>query len=63
MKKNYPRYTLRIPSALLYKLGIISDFYGRTKNKELTHIVKKHIEEFEKIHGEIELPDDLEEDN
>lgn len=34
MKKDYPRYTLRVSKELLYKLAYVADFYGRTKNRE-----------------------------
>ena len=57
MKKNYPRYTLRISSEILFKLSFVSDFYGRSKNREIEFIIRKHIEEFEKRYGVIPVPD------
>lgn len=54
MKNILSRYTLRISPILLYKLGYIAEFEGRTKNKEIEQLIKKHIADFEKIHGEIE---------
>lgn len=53
MKDSLPRYTLRIPQELLDKLGYIADYEGRTKNKELERLIKKHIAEFEQLHGKI----------
>lgn len=53
MKDNLPRYTLRIPQELLEKLGYIAAYEGRTKNKEIEQLIKKRIEEFEKLHGTI----------
>lgn len=55
MKDNLPRYTLRVSQALLDKLAYISEYEGRTKNKELEQLIKKRISEFEKQHGEIDL--------
>ena len=58
MKDSLSRYTLRISPILLYKLGYIAEFEGRTKNKELEQMVKKRIEEFEKTHGAISWKED-----
>lgn len=55
MKDNLPRFTLRINRILLDKLQYIAEFEGRTKNKEIEQLIKKHIEEFEREHGTIEL--------
>jgi len=54
-KEDVSRYSLRISPILLDKLGYIAEYEGRTKNKEIEHIIKKHIEEFEKKHEKIEL--------
>ena len=48
-----PRYTLRVPQELLDKLAYIANYEGRTKNKELEQLIKKHIDEFEAKHGTI----------
>ena len=55
MKDNLPRYTLRINQNLLDKLDYIAKYEGRSKNKEIEQLIKKHILEFEKINGEIKL--------
>lgn len=60
MKNDYPRYTLRIPQELLDKLGYIADYEGRTKNKEIERLIKKHIESFEASHGPIHLDETTE---
>ena len=59
MKKDYPRYTLRVSKELLYKLAYVADFYGRTKNREIEFVLKKHINEFEKQFGEIVVPSSI----
>lgn len=59
MKKDYPRYTLRVSKELLFKLAYISDFYGRTKNREIEYVLKKHVAEFEKQYGIISVPENI----
>ena len=48
MKKEYPRYTLRVSNEILFKLAFVSDFYGRSKNREIEYVIRKHVEDFEK---------------
>ena len=59
MKKDCPRFTLRISKELLYKISYVSDFNGRTKNKQIEQILKKHVIEFEKKYGVISVPDNI----
>lgn len=40
MKDNLSRYALRIDQTLLDKLGYIAEYEGRTKNRELEHMIK-----------------------
>ena len=56
MKDNLSRYTLRISPALLDKLGVIAEYEGRTKNREIEQLIKRRIAEFEAEHGAIERP-------
>ena len=53
MKDDLPRYTLRVPQEMLDKLEYIARFEARTKNKELEHMIRLRIQEFEKEHGPI----------
>ena len=55
MKDNLSRYTLRVDQALLDKLGYISEYEGRTKNRELEQMIKKRIRDFEQERSEIDL--------
>ena len=48
MKKEYPRYILRVSNEILFKLAFVSDFYGRSKNREIEYVIRKHVEDFEK---------------
>lgn len=62
MRRDYPRYTLRVSKEVLFKLKNIAEFNGRTKNKEIEHVLKRHINEFEKKYGVINVPIDLDEE-
>ena len=55
MKDNLPRYTLRIDRIDLDKLAYISEYNGRSKNREIEWLVRRHIKEFEQEHGKIDL--------
>ena len=55
MKDNLPRYTLRINQTLLDKLDYIAKYEGRSKNKEIEQLIKKHILEFENKYGKTDL--------
>ena len=55
MDNNFPRYTLRVSRIILDKLRYIAEYNGRTANKEIEFLIKKHIKEFENEQGEIEL--------
>ena len=48
---------MRVPQDLLDKLEYIAKFEARTKNKELEHMIRLRIQEFEKEHGPIRLKD------
>ena len=54
MKDNLSRYTLRVSQDLLDKLGVIAEYEGRTKNREIEQLIKRRITEFEAEHGAIE---------
>lgn len=53
------RYTLRIDRRLFAKFRYVSDFEGRSANKEIEQMLKKRVQEFESANGEILLEDDL----
>lgn len=54
MRKNYPRFTLRVSAVMLEKLAYMADYHGRTKNKQIEYILKRQIAEFERLYGVIE---------
>lgn len=53
-----PRYTLRVPNSMLKKLSYTAHFNGRTKNKEIEMIIRKYLNEFERMYGVIPDCDD-----
>ena len=55
MKKDYPRYTLRIPKSMLKKISHIADFYCRTTNKQIELLIKRQIDEHERCYGSIPI--------
>lgn len=53
MKDDTVKFTLRTDSDLLKKFHFVADYNGRSANRELEVLMKKHIYEFENIHGKI----------
>ncbi len=51
MKKDHPRFTLRVSKNLLAKVEYIAEYYGRTKNKEIEQVLKKYVSEYERLYG------------
>lgn len=47
------KFTLRTDAEILKKFRFVADYNGRSANRELEVLMKKHIAEFEKIHGKI----------
>lgn len=57
MPSDLPRYTLRIPQIYLDKIRYIAEENGRSANKEIEHMIKQRIKEYESENGEINLSD------
>ncbi|MBQ6974523.1 MAG: Arc family DNA-binding protein [Oscillospiraceae bacterium] len=55
MADSLSHFTLRVSQELLDKLGYVAAYEGRTKNKELEQLIRKHIRQFEAEHGKIDL--------
>ena len=53
MKDDKARFTLRTSHELLNKFGYISEYYGRSKNKELEHLMRKRVSDYEKKYEKI----------
>ena len=55
MSTSLPKYTLRINRVLLEKIKYRAESEGRSANKEIEQIIKKHIEDYEQRKGEIKI--------
>ena len=55
MPNDTAKFTLRTNSEGLQKFRYIAAYSACSANRELEGIMKKHIAEFEKNHGEIEV--------
>ena len=51
MPSNLPRLTLRMEQELIDKINQIAEKESRSTNQQITYIVKKYIEQYEKEHG------------
>ncbi len=58
MPSKLPQFTLRIPQEQMDKFRYIAEYNARSCNRELEHLIKKQIDEFEKEHGKI-LKEDI----
>lgn len=47
------RYTLRIEEDLLKKIKHVSKYNGRTVSSQLEYLIKRYVDNFEKVNGEI----------
>lgn len=48
-------FSLRIDQELLRKLHYVADYNGRSANREIEFLIKRHVAQYEKEHGKIEL--------
>ncbi|HBF0730845.1 TPA: Arc family DNA-binding protein [Clostridioides difficile] len=55
MSTSLPKYTLRINRVLLEKIKYIAESEGRSANKEIEQLIKRHIEDYEQRKGEIKI--------
>lgn len=49
------RYTLRMDRRLFAKFRYVAEYEGRSANREIEQMIRKRVEKFEKINGEIPL--------
>lgn len=57
MPSKLPQFTIRIDPAMLKKIRYIAEYNARSANREVETLIKQHIENFEKEHGEITFDD------
>lgn len=55
MASDIVKFTLRTDSELMQKFQYVAEYNARSANRELEVIMKKHIAEFERTHGKIEI--------
>lgn len=53
MKTDTAKFTLRTDPDLLKKFHFVADYNGCSANRELEVLMKKHVSEFESVHGKI----------
>ncbi|MCX4352670.1 MAG: Arc family DNA-binding protein [Lachnospiraceae bacterium] len=53
MKADTAKFTLRTDPDLLKKFHFVADYNGRSANREIEVLMKKHVSEFESINGKI----------
>ncbi len=49
------RYTLRVDRYLFKKFRYVAESEGRSANKEIEQFIKRHVAEYEKANGKIEV--------
>ncbi len=59
-KKN-KHLGIEIDPALHYKLHYISEYYGRSANREILYLIRQEIKAFESAEGEIAVPEQTDE--
>ena len=48
MQSNIPKFTLRTDPELLLKFHYVAEYNGRSANRELDKLIRRHVSEFEK---------------
>lgn len=54
MPDDIAKFTVRTEPELLKKFRFVADYNGRSANREIEVLMKKHVAEFEKEHGKID---------
>lgn len=57
---NEKHLGLRVDAEILAKFRYVSKYVGRSANSQFVRLMLKFIAEYEKMHGEIELPENAE---
>lgn len=55
MTTETAKFTVRTDAELLKKFRFVADYNGRSANRELEVLMKKHVAEFEKTHEKITI--------
>ncbi len=57
MPSPLPQFTVRINPLLLKKFRYVAEYNARSANREAEILIRQHVEDFEKQHGQITLDD------
>ena len=55
MEDKILRFTLRVDRRLFQKFRYVAEAEGRSANKELEQFIKRHVAEYERQNGKIDL--------
>ncbi len=58
MPSKIPSTAIRIEPELMKKFRYVSAYNGRSANKEIEQLIKRHVDEFEAKYGEIEVEEE-----
>lgn len=47
MPSKLPRFTIRVDKELMKKFRYVADYNGRSANREIEILIKKHVSDFE----------------
>ncbi len=61
MQKNLKKFTIRTTRNLFNKVEYCAEYEGETQTRFIKKLLKKHIDNFEEKHGEIEV-DEIDDD-
>lgn len=55
MADNISKFTVRAEPELLKKLCFVAEYNARSANREMEELMKRHVAEFEKKYGKIDV--------
>lgn len=55
MPSETVKFTVRTEPELLKKFRFVAEYNARSANREIEALMKKHVTEFEKVNGKIEV--------
>ncbi len=58
--RELSRCTLRITKSLQQKINYTASFNSRSQNKEIETAIKRYLNDFERLHGKIEVEEQKE---
>ena len=62
MPSDLPRLTVRMEKELIDKVNILAKKESRSTNQQIVYILKKYVEQYENLYGEIKIEKQEEEE-